>query len=501
MGQGDTSSPTTKSSRKVFQLMGVHVNTDTKDPPGSESRISVSSSESGYSQDDFDEEYEYTVLQPRRPSSVEDLRSPHKKGMFYLQAVTYSASASKILPAKIVPKIITNQLNSKPLSLRHRDRVQPASPQEHAKSRSGKAKPTDAKPKSPPPSQTLDGMMASERKQFDAKEFAQAMWKPSIGRPEPKTLYHQTQSPPPMEKEKGTLPARDFPYPSPTFALKPAPLVLRESASKREENRQSMSHFSDVSDDEGPGMMAHARDSVMYHLRRTKRSAASSEIKSKPTATRIVVPSALSKRKQFTRGGAKHPLKSPFPSIQNSPKTKKPQWPPPGQNVERATTPSFSKRLSGVIGRLSTSSSPGSSSGSISTASGRRVSTSPMSSSVIRTESREASGRDTPMPISSSKESGGNKTGFSPNVPSTPKFMAKGTGSGSGDGNGEKSALLSPREMLEKGSMKFSDAIESARKKAGVKSKAEKRRDHLRANIVKIGAADQFPDGRVSHWV
>lgn len=66
---------------------------------------------------------------------------------------------------------------------------------------------------------------------------------------------------------------------------------------------------------------------------------------------------------------------------------------------------------------------------------------------------------------------------------------------------GEKSTLLSPKEILEKGGMRFSEAIESARKKAGVRSKAEKRRDHIRANIVKIGAADQFPDGRVSRWV
>lgn len=60
---------------------------------------------------------------------------------------------------------------------------------------------------------------------------------------------------------------------------------------------------------------------------------------------------------------------------------------------------------------------------------------------------------------------------------------------------------MSPKEILEKGGMRFADAMESARKKAGVKSRAEKRRDFIRANIVKIGQADQFPDGRVSKWL
>lgn len=84
MAQDDLASPSSRSSRKVFQLMGVHVDTDTKDPPRTESRMSVSSLESGYSQDGVDEEY--VALQPaRRPSSVEDMRALQKKGMFYLQ--------------------------------------------------------------------------------------------------------------------------------------------------------------------------------------------------------------------------------------------------------------------------------------------------------------------------------------------------------------------------------------------------------------------------------
>lgn len=95
MGRDEVSSPTSRSSRKVFQLMGVHVDTDTalKEDQRPQSRMSVSSSESGYSQDGLDEGYP-TPLTARRPSSVEDLRALPKKSHFYLQVSLHPSHPS-----------------------------------------------------------------------------------------------------------------------------------------------------------------------------------------------------------------------------------------------------------------------------------------------------------------------------------------------------------------------------------------------------------------------
>lgn len=88
-------SRTSKSSRKVFQLMGVHVDTDTKDPPRSQSRsqsrLSVSTLESEYSEDDIDDDYSTTppppsvTPPPRRLSSDENPKALNSKALFYLQ--------------------------------------------------------------------------------------------------------------------------------------------------------------------------------------------------------------------------------------------------------------------------------------------------------------------------------------------------------------------------------------------------------------------------------
>lgn len=360
--------------------------------------------------------------------------------------------------------------------------MQAASPQEKSNSRPAKYKPP--KPKSPQRSQTLDEMIAYERKRFQREQFAKQMWKPTVGRPEPKFFKDEPRSPT-KKKGNGTIPA-GYPTAS-TSSLAPPPLILRG----REERRQSISHFSDQSDDESPGIMANARDSVMSHIRRTVKSPSprtsthpiSFSEKHKSPARLMPPPTSAKQRKRFSSKG-KHPMKSPFPFQSNPPKHKKPQWPPPGQHITKSTTPSFSKRLSGVMRRFSTGSGSGSASAP--------GSASPMqSSSIITTESREANGPDTPLPTSSSS----NKLGFMSNINITsPKFMKD-----LGGKEGEKT--MSPKEILEKGSMRFADAIESARKKAGVKSKAEKRRDHIRANIVKIGQADVDPNGRINQWV